>query len=228
MVDMAHIAGLVATGLHPNPVAYADIVTSTTHKTLRGPRGGIILCREDHKKAVNKSVFPGNQGGPLVHVVAAKAVCFKEAMTDQFRAYQNQVVGNAKALSQAVAEGGYRIVSGGTDTHLFLVDVHGKGLTGKEAEAALEEASITVNKNTIPFDQHPPLVTSGIRVGTPALTTRGMKESEMRQIGTWMTRVLDRPDSETVKASVREKVRDLAGRFPIYSEYLVEQESPAG
>lgn len=219
MADIAHIAGLVAAGIHPSPVPHADIVTSTTHKTLRGPRSGIILCREEHAKAVNRSVFPGNQGGPLVHVIAAKAVCLKEAASDDFKTYQTQIVRNAKALSSSLAAAGFRIVSGGTDNHVFLVDVFSKGLTGKQAEKALEEASITVNKNTIPFDQHPPMVTSGIRIGTPALTTRGMKESEMEEIGRLIARVLTRPEDSEVKGQVRSAVGRLTDRFPLYRSH---------
>jgi glycine hydroxymethyltransferase len=220
MVDIAHIAGLVAAGIHPSPVPHSDVVTTTTHKTLRGPRSGLIMCKEEHKKAINRSVFPGNQGGPLVHVVAAKAVCFKEAATEDFQTYQAQIVKNAKALSASLARQGYRIVSGGTDTHVFLVDVFSKGLTGKQAEAALEAASITINKNTIPFDQHPPLVTSGIRVGTPALTTRGMGEEEMEKIGLWMSEVLNDIDDEAVKRRVRANVTELTKAFPLYAERL--------
>lgn len=220
MVDMAHIAGLVAAGLHPNPVPYAHVVTSTTHKTLRGPRGGLILCREEFAKAVNRNVFPGTQGGPLVHVIAAKAVCFHQAATPEFRQYQEQIVRNAKVLAETLAERGFRIVSGGTDNHLFLVDVFSRGITGKQAEAALEEAGITVNKNTIPFDPHPPLVTSGIRIGTPAATTRGMKEPEMRLIGEWIARVLSDIDNEDVRRRVREEVRELTARFPLYAGRL--------
>jgi len=220
MVDIAHIAGLVAAGLHPSPIPYADIVTSTTHKTLRGPRGGLIMCRDELKKAVNRNLFPGTQGGPLVHVIAAKAVCFKLAMSSEFREYQQQVLQNAKALSTTMVDRGFRVVSGGTDTHLFLVDVFRSGLTGKQAEEALEEASITVNKNTIPFDQHPPLVTSGIRVGTPAVTTRGMCEGEMEQIGHWMADVLDDIDNERTRDSVKKEVRSLGARFPLYAERL--------
>jgi len=220
MVDIAHIAGLIAAGVHPSPVPYADVVTSTTHKTLRGPRAGMILCREEHKKAINQNVFPGNQGGPLMHVIAAKAVCFKEAMSEDFRLYQRQIVANAKALCAAIAESGYRIVSGGTDNHVFLVDVFSKGITGKQAEAALEQAGITVNKNTIPFDTHPPLVTSGIRIGTPALTTRGMRESEMVEIGRWIGRVLDHVEDDSVKQEVRKQVRELASAFPLYPDRL--------
>jgi glycine hydroxymethyltransferase len=221
MADIAHIAGLVAADLHPSPVPYADIVTSTTHKTLRGPRGGLIMCKEELKKAINKNLFPGTQGGPLVHAIAAKAVCFKLALTDEFKDYQLQILKNAKALCQSIADQGFRIVSGGTDTHLFLVDVFSKGLTGKQAEEALEEASITVNKNTIPFDQHPPLVTSGIRVGTPAVTTRGMREPEMEQIGRWIGAVLKEFDRTDIRAEVGSEVRSLGERFPLYSERLV-------
>ncbi|MBI4445173.1 MAG: serine hydroxymethyltransferase [Acidobacteria bacterium] len=220
MVDIAHIAGLVAAGLHPNPVPYADFVTSTTHKTLRGPRGGMVMCKEEHKKILDKVVFPGVQGGPLVHIIAAKAVCFKEAMTEDFRLYQKQIVLNACALSSALAQKDFRIVSGGTDNHLFLVDVFSKGLTGKQAEEALEKASITVNKNTIPFDRHPPLITSGIRIGTPAVTTRGLKEPEMRQIAEWISRVLLRIEDETVQEQVRKEVRTVTGKFPLYARRL--------
>lgn len=217
MVDIAHIAGLVATGLHPSPIPYADIVTTTTHKTLRGPRGGMILCREEFAKAVDRNVFPGTQGGPLVHVIAAKAVCLQEAATPEFRRYQEQTVVNARTLAGTLAEEGFRIVSGGTDNHLFLVDVFSKGLTGKQAEAALEEAGITVNKNTIPFDPHPPMVTSGIRIGTPAVTTRGMKEAEMAQIGRWIADVLRNINDPEVHRRVRGEVRDLAAAFPFYA-----------
>ena len=220
MVDIAHIAGLVAAGVHPSPVPYADLVTSTTHKTLRGPRSGMILCREELAKAVNRNVFPGHQGGPLVHIIAAKAVCFKEAATEEFRTYQRQLVANAKVLAGTISREGFRIVSGGTDNHVFLVDVFSKGLTGKVAEAALEEAGITVNKNTIPFDQHPPMVTSGIRIGTPALTTRGMKEAEMDQIGQWIAQVLASPENGTIKEEVRCEVRRLCARFPLYAGRL--------
>lgn len=217
MTDIAHIAGLVAAGVHPSPVPHADIVTTTTHKTLRGPRSGMIMCREEYAKAVNRSVFPGNQGGPLVHVIAAKAVCFREALTGEFRAYQAQIVKNAKVLAETLANHGFRIVSGGTDNHVFLVDVFSRGLTGKQAEAALEAASITVNKNTIPFDQHPPMVTSGIRIGTPALTTRGMGEAEMAQVGEFIARVLENVDSEKVQAEVSSAVAELTSRFPLYA-----------
>ena len=196
VVDMAHIAGLVAAGVHPSPVPHADFVTSTTHKTLRGPRAGLILCREQFAKDVDKALFPGVQGGPLMHIIAAKAVCFKEAMEPTFIAYQKQILANAQALARALTSSGFRLVSGGTDNHLMLVDVFSKGVTGKVAEAALGKAGITVNKNAIPFDQNPPMVASGIRVGTPALTTRGMREAEMEQIGALMARVLAAPDDD--------------------------------
>ena len=220
MVDMAHIAGLVAAGLHPSPVPYSDFVTSTTHKTLRGPRGGLILCKEEHRKALDKYVFPGIQGGPLVHIIAAKAVCFQEALTPEFKSYQGQIIKNAKALSQALAASGFRIVSGGTDNHLFLVDVFSKKITGKQAQESLEHAAITVNKNAIPFDTNPPMVASGIRVGTPAVTTRGMKEPEMEKIGEWMAAVLDRVEDEAVQNEIRQKVCGLAARFPLYAGRL--------
>jgi glycine hydroxymethyltransferase len=193
VVDMAHIAGLVAVGLHPSPVPHADFVTSTTHKTLRGPRSGLILCREQYAKDLDRSVFPGVQGGPLMHIIAAKAVCFKEAMEPAFKEYQRQIIANAQRLASAIASQGFRIVSGGTDNHLMLVDVFSKGVTGKAAEAALGKAGITVNKNAIPFDQNPPMVASGIRVGTPALTTRGMREPEMDVVGELIGRVLAAP-----------------------------------
>ena len=228
MVDMAHIAGLVAAGLHPNPVPHADLVTLTTHKTLRGPRGGMVLCREEHKKALDKLVFPGIQGGPLVHIIAAKAVCLREAMTDTFREYQRQVVRNASVLSESMAREGFRIVSGGTDNHLFLVDVFSKGITGKQAEESLERASITVNKNTIPFDSHPPLVTSGIRIGTPAVTTRGMGEAEMQLIGTWIGRVLHSIQEEEIQRDIRHEVRTLTRRFPLYARRLATNERRVG
>jgi len=220
MADIAHIAGMVATGLHPSPVPYADFVTTTTHKTLRGPRGGMILCKEEHKKAIDKIVLPGIQGGPLVHIIAAKAVCLKEAASEPFKTYQKQVISNAQALAQAIEEQGFRIVSGGTDNHLFLVDVFSKGMNGKQAEEALEEAAITVNKNAIPFDTHPPLVTSGIRVGTPAVTTRNMKEEQMRQIGECMGRVLNSIDSQEVQKEVEKEVKALTSHFPLYAQRL--------
>ena len=216
MVDIAHIAGLVATGEHPSPVPHAEFVTSTTHKTLRGPRSGMVMCRETFAKDLNRSVFPEMQGGPLVHVMAAKAVCFKEAATDDFRNYIRQVVKNAKALAAKIASRQFRIVSGGTDTHLMLVDVFSKGINGKQAEQALDKAGITVNKNTIPFDQNPPLTPSGIRIGTPALTTRGMKESEMEAVGEWITDVLDHINDESVQKRVRREVEILCEKFPLY------------
>jgi glycine hydroxymethyltransferase len=216
MVDMAHIAGLIAAGEHPTPVPYAEFVTSTTHKTLRGPRSGLVLCREPFAKDLNRSVFPEMQGGPLVHVIAAKAVCFKAAMTDEFRSYTRQVVKNAKALSARIASRGFRIVSGGTDTHLFLVDVFSKGINGKQAEEALDKAGITVNKNAIPFDQNPPMTPSGIRIGSPALTTRGMKEGEMEAIGGWIVDVLEKASDESVQRRVRKEVETLCERFPLY------------
>ena len=216
MVDMAHIAGLIAAGEHPSPVPHAEFVTSTTHKTLRGPRSGLILCREPFGKDLNRSVFPEMQGGPLVHVIAAKAVCFKAATTEEFRSYIRQVVKNAKALAATIASRGFRIVSGGTDTHLMLVDVDSKGINGKQAEQALDKAGITVNKNTIPFDRNPPMTPSGIRIGTPALTTRGMKEGEMEAIGGWITEVLDRADDESVQKRIKKEVETLCEKFPLY------------
>jgi len=217
LVDMAHFSGLVAAGLYPNPCRWADIVTTTTHKTLRGPRSGLILCRAQYAQAIDKTVFPGVQGGPLVHVIAAKAVCFREAMEPGFAEYQRRVVANAKTLAQALAGAGYRIVSGGTDTHVMLVDVFAKGLRGKEAEKALDEAWITVNKNSIPFDQNPPLNPSGIRLGSPAVTTRGFGEAEMRAVAELIARVLEAPADAANLAAVRRRVQDLAERFPLYS-----------
>ena len=218
VTDMAHIAGLVATGLHPSPVPHSDFVTSTTHKTLRGPRGGLVLCRETHAKSLNRALFPGVQGGPLMHVIAAKAVCFKEAAEPAFGVYQQQVVANAQRLASSLADGGFRLVSGGTDNHLVLVDVFSQGTTGKTAEAALGRAGITVNKNTIPFDENPPMVASGIRIGTPALTTRGMAEPEMDQVGEFIGRVLAAPEDEQVASMVRSEVEDLCQRFPLYPD----------
>ncbi len=215
MVDMAHFAGLVAAGVHPSPVPYADIITSTTHKTLRGPRSAFILCRAQYAKQIDRAVFPGLQGGPLMHVIAAKAVAFKEAMTEEFKAYGRQVVENARVLAEGLQAGGFRLVSGGTDTHLILVDVSVKNLSGKKAERLLDAAGITVNKNTIPYDPRPPAVGSGIRVGTPALTSRGMGPDEMRRIAAWITRVLDHPDDERVIATVRQEVAELAAHFPV-------------
>ncbi|MGH9339396.1 MAG: serine hydroxymethyltransferase [Acidobacteriota bacterium] len=220
MVDIAHIAGPIVAGLHPSPVPHADFVTTTTHKTLRGPRGGMVLCKKEHKKALDKVVFPGIQGGPLVHIIAAKAVCFKEAMSGDFKRYQQQLVANAKTLAGSLAEQGFRIVSGGTDNHLFLVDVFSRGITGKAAEEALERASITVNKNTIPFDANPPMVSSGIRVGTPAVTTRGMGESEMLQIARLIARVLSDIENEQALQEVRKEVSALTAGFPLYAHRL--------
>ncbi|HET6341031.1 MAG TPA: serine hydroxymethyltransferase [Gemmatimonadota bacterium] len=221
VVDMAHFAGLVAGGVFPSPIPHSDIVTSTTHKTLRGPRGGLLLCREELAKPIDKLVFPGIQGGPLMHVIAAKAVAFKEALEPEFRDYARQVVENAKALAAALIERGYHVVTGGTDSHLFLVDLRPSGeLTGKEAEAALGEAGITVNKNTVPRESRSPFVTSGIRVGTPALTTRGMGTAEMERVGGWMADVLDAPGDEAVKAGVRGSVRELCAEFPLYEAWI--------
>ena len=216
MVDMAHFAGLVATGLYPSPVPHADIVTTTTHKTLRGPRGGMILCRAEHAKAIDKAIFPGIQGGPLEHVIAAKAVAFKEAATPAFVEYSRAVVENAKALAGALADLGFHIVSGGTDNHLMLVDLRNRNLTGKVAEKALDRASITVNKNTVPKETQSPFVTSGIRIGTPAVTTRGMRASEMKRIAALIDRLLKAPDDEATIGAVRGDVRALAAAFPLY------------
>ena len=216
MVDMAHFAGLVAAGVYPSPVPHADIVTTTTHKTLRGPRGGLILSRAEHAKAIDKSVFPGSQGGPLEHVIAAKAVCFKEALEPSFKRYSARVVANAKALAAALAQRGFQIVSGGTDNHLILVDLRNKGLTGKVAQGALDQAAITVNKNTVPKETQSPFVTSGVRIGTPAVTTRGMGEGEMERIAELIDRVLRAADDQHVINTVRSEVRDLAGAFPLY------------
>jgi glycine hydroxymethyltransferase len=220
MVDMAHIAGLVAAGEHPNPVPHAEFVTSTTHKTLRGPRGGMILCREEFAKKLNSNIFPGIQGGPLMHAIAAKAVAFKEAGTDEFKAYAGQVVKNAKALAGALSERNFNLVSGGTDNHLMLLDFTGTELTGKVAEATLEQAGITVNKNAVPFDTRSPFVTSGVRIGTPATTTRGFKESEMIQIADWIRRALDNIDNEQQLKSIRNEVEDLCRQFPLYAHRL--------
>jgi glycine hydroxymethyltransferase len=217
--DIAHIAGLVAVGLHPSPVPHCEFVTTTTHKTLRGPRGGLILCREESAKAIDKAVFPGVQGGPLVHIIAAKAVAFGEALREDFKAYQQQVLDNAKVLAETLQTEGLRIVSGGTDNHLMLVDVFqdGKGITGKVAEKALDAVHITVNKNTIPFDTNSPFTASGIRLGTPALTTRGMKEAEMRQIGKLIADIIREPESEIVQTQVKRDVAEIAARFPLYA-----------
>lgn len=225
MADIAHIAGLVAAGLHPSPVPHCEFVTTTTHKTLRGPRGGLALCKEEFAKDLDRAVFPGVQGGPLVHIIAAKAVAFGEALRPEFKDYQQQILKNAKALGETLAAEGLRIVSGGTDNHLLLVDVYmdGKGITGKEAEKALDEVHITVNKNTIPFDTQKPFIASGIRVGTPALTTRGMKEEDMREIGRMIASVVHEPESEDVKARVRREVLELTERFPMYQGRLRPQ-----
>lgn len=220
MVDMAHFAGLVAAGLHPNPVPYADIVTTTTHKTLRGPRGGMILCKEQFAKAVNSQIFPGNQGGPLMHVIAAKAVAFKEALTPEFKEYQTQIVKNAKALAETLQGRGYRLTSGGTDNHLMLIDLTRQDITGKDAEARLGLANITVNKNTIPFETRSPFVTSGVRVGTPAVTSRGMKEPQMQIIGNLIADVLDNMADDAKVAEVKQKVIDLCSSFPLYTGKL--------
>ncbi|HEV7644350.1 MAG TPA: serine hydroxymethyltransferase [Pyrinomonadaceae bacterium] len=229
MADIAHIAGLVAVGLHPSPVPYAEYVTTTTHKTLRGPRGGMIMCKEEFAADVNKRLFPGVQGGPLVHIIAAKAVAFGEALHTDFKAYQQQVLDNAQALAGELKEQGLRIVSGGTDNHLMLVDVFmdGKGITGKEAEKALDEVHITVNKNTIPFDPNKPFIASGIRVGTPALTTRGMKEEDMRVIGRLIADVLHEPQSEEVKTRVKNDVLELTANFPMYPGRLKQDKADA-
>jgi len=218
VVDMAHIAGLVAAGVHPSPVPHADFVTSTTHKTLRGPRAGLVLCREQYAKDLDRAVFPGVQGGPLMHIIAAKAVCFREALQPSFAEYQRQIAANAARLASSLSSHGFRLVSGGTDNHLMLVDVFSKGLTGKVAEAALGKAGITVNKNAIPFDQNPPMVASGIRVGTPAVTTRGMREPDMDQIGDFIARVLASPEDDHVLGIVKDEVMKLCKRFPLYPE----------
>jgi len=219
-VDMAHIAGLVAAGVHPSPVPHADVVSTTTHKTLRGPRGGLVLCRSAFAKELDRLTFPGTQGGPLVHTIAAKAVCLKEAMEPSFKDYQKQVAVNAKAMARAVAQHGFRLVSGGTDNHLFLIEVHPRGITGSDAEKALDRAGITVNKNAIPFDPLPPMKAGGIRVGSPSVTTRGMKEPEMELIGGWIAEILSNVGNASVEQKVRQQVAELAGRFPIYQSRL--------
>ncbi len=216
MVDMAHIAGLIAAGIHPSPVPYADFVTSTTHKTLRGPRGGFILCKEEYAKIINKTVFPGIQGGPHMNIIAAKAVCFKQALQPEFKAYQQQVVKNAQIIANVFKDEGFRVISGGTDTHLVLIDVSVKELTGAEAEKILEEAGITVNKNAIPFDTRPPRITSGIRIGTPAITTRGLKEKEVEEVAYYMCEVLKNPKNQNLRKNIREKVREICKKFPFY------------
>jgi glycine hydroxymethyltransferase len=216
-VDMAHIAGLVAAGVHPSPVPHADFVSTTTHKTLRGPRGGLVLCKTAFAKELDKLTFPGTQGGPLVHTIAAKAVCLKEAMEPSFKEYQQQVVRNAKAMAAAIAKRGFRIVTGGTDNHLFLVEVHPRGITGTDAEKALDRAGITVNKNSIPFDPLPPMKGGGIRLGSPSVTTRGLREPEMEQVGNWVADVLEHMGDAGVEQRVRKQVAELAARFPIYA-----------
>lgn len=219
MVDIAHIAGLIAAGLHPNPVPYADFVTTTTHKTLRGPRAGMILCKAEHAKAIDKIVFPGLQGGPLMHVIAAKAVALKEALSPSFKAYQQQVIANAKALAEGLLARGYKVVSGGTDNHLMLVNLTNKGVTGKEAEAALDAAGIIVNKNAVPYDEKPPATASGIRLGTPTVSTRGMRESDMRQIVDFIDRVIQRPQDQALQQQIRAEAKSLCTKFPIFHQY---------
>ena len=218
LVDIAHISGLVATGLHPSPVPYADFVTTTTHKTLRGPRAGMVMCKEEHAKAVDKIVFPGLQGGPLMHVIAAKAVAFKEALAPSFTAYQQRILDNARALADGLAARGYHVVSGGTDTHLFLLNLNSKGVTGKEAEEALDASGIIVNKNAVPYDERPPAVASGIRIGTPIVSTRGMGVTEMSQIVAWMDEVLQHPTKKRIQSRIRKEVKALCARFPVFSD----------
>lgn len=221
MADIAHIAGLVVAGLHPSPVPHAEIVTTTTHKTLRGPRGGMILCKESHAKTIDKITFPGNQGGPLVHVIASKAVAFLEALQPSFTEYQKHIVANAKILAETLKDEGFRIVTGGTDNHLFLLDLTAVDLTGKEAEKILGEVEITVNKNTIPFDPKSPMVASGIRIGTPALTTRGMRQGEMLKIGSFIAAALKNKDNDTIKTAVKKDVKKLCSDFPLYASHLI-------
>ena len=216
LADIAHIAGLVAAGVHPSPFPHCDFVTTTTHKTLRGPRGGMIMCKADYARLIDKSIFPGIQGGPLMHVIAAKAVAFKEAMTPEFKSYQEQVAKNARRLADGLVKRGYNLVSGGTDNHLMLVDLRNKGITGKDAETALDASGITLNKNSVPFDDKPPMVTSGVRIGTPAVTTRGMKEGEMDKIAEYIDKVLGSIGNENVYNEVRTAVGDLCKRFPVY------------
>src|SRR5450631_1308730 len=222
-VDMAHIAGLVAAGLHPSPVPHADFVSTTTHKTLRGPRGGLVLCKTAYAKELDKLTFPGTQGGPLVHTIAAKAVCLKEAMEPSFKEYQKQVALNANAMAAAIAKRGFRIVTGGTDNHLFLVEVHSRGITGTDAEKALDRAGITVNKNSIPFDPLPPMKGGGVRLGSPSVTTRGLREPEMEQVGNWVADVLEHVGDAAVEQRVRKQVAELAARFPIYAARLTKR-----
>jgi glycine hydroxymethyltransferase len=224
-VDMAHIAGLVAAGVHPSPVPYADFVSTTTHKTLRGPRGGLVLCREKFAKDLDRITFPGIQGGPLEHIIAAKAVCLKEAAEPEFREYQKHVVANASALAAGLTKHGFRIVTGGTDNHLMLVDMHSRGITGRDAELALERAGMTVNKNAIPFDPLPPMKAGGIRIGSPAVTTRGMREAEMEKIAAWIANVLTHLGDAAVEKQVRGEVAQLAARFPLYAHRLEEADA---
>jgi glycine hydroxymethyltransferase len=226
-VDMAHIAGLVAAGVHPSPVPHADVVSTTTHKTLRGPRGGLVLCRSALAKEIDKLTFPGTQGGPLVHTIAAKAVCLKEAMEPSFKEYQKQIVANAKALANAIGKRGFRIIAGGTDNHVFLIEVHPRGITGRDAEQALDRAGITVNKNSIPFDPLPPMKAGGIRLGSPSITTRGMKEPEMELIAGWIAEILTNIGNAEVEQQVRKQVAELAARFPIYESRLTPSAVPA-
>jgi glycine hydroxymethyltransferase len=226
-VDMAHIAGLVAAGVHPSPVPHADVVSTTTHKTLRGPRGGLVLCRAALAKEIDKLTFPGTQGGPLVHTIAAKAVCLKEAMEPSFKEYQKQIVANAKAMANAISKRGFRVVAGGTDNHVFLIEVHPRGITGSDAEKALDRAGITVNKNSIPFDPLPPMKAGGIRLGSPSITTRGMKEPEMELIAGWIAEILTNIGKPEIEQKVRKQVAELAARFPIYESRMNASAVPA-
>jgi glycine hydroxymethyltransferase len=226
-VDMAHIAGLVAAGVHPSPVPHADVVSTTIHKTLRGPRGGLVLCRAALAKEIDKLTFPGTQGGPLVHTIAAKAVCLKEAMEPSFKEYQKQIVANAKAMANAISKRGFRVVAGGTDNHLFLIEVHPRGITGNDAEKALDRAGITVNKNSIPFDPLPPMKAGGIRLGSPSITTRGMKEPEMELIAGWIAEILTNIGKPEIEQKVRKQVAELAARFPIYESRMNASAVPA-
>jgi glycine hydroxymethyltransferase len=226
-VDMAHIAGLVAAGVHPSPVPHADVVSTTTHKTLRGPRGGLVLCRAALAKEIDKLTFPGTQGGPLVHTIAAKAVCLKEAMEPSFKEYQKQIVANAKAMADAISKRGFRVVAGGTDNHVFLIEVHPRGITGSDAEKALDRAGITVNKNSIPFDPLPPMKAGGIRLGSPSITTRGMKEPEMELIAGWIAEILTNIGKPEIEQKVRKQVAELAARFPIYESRMNASAVPA-
>jgi glycine hydroxymethyltransferase len=216
LADVAHIIGLIAAGLHPDPIPYADVITATTHKTLRGPRGGLIICRKEYASLIDKAIFPGTQGGPFMHTIAAKAVCFKEAAEPQFKEYQAQVISNARELAKTLIREGFRLVSGGTDNHLLLIDLSNKNITGKEAAIILEEAGIVTNKNSIPFDDRPCSITSGIRPGTPALTTRGMKEPEMKLIGKWISKILHNAKQKNIRKKIKEKVKELCQKFPIY------------